>query len=529
MAGLEFARQFEVALDRHSIIEGEDWKKRLGALIADADSVLFLLSPDSARSEICVWEIDEAWRLSKRILPVLVRPLGSLSAPERLAALNYVRFDEGRSFMAGLNALVRALNTDVDWLREHTRILSRALEWQAAGRNANRMLTGTDIGIAKAWIARRPKDAPEVTDLQISFIRASEVEEAERWNAERMRLEEVATAQSESATALADREAAVQKLSRRTTFGLISAGGLTTTAGGLAWWGTDAERRFQVERRKAAEAERSAADTLMNQEAMREDIAGQLTVYAAGPDQEALDGPADSNSPFTQSMIEELADERTSLQTAVAKATRKVQALAAKEGHIQRPYLATDLSASIYLFRKPNTRVLKALVVSADRWQGTINGNYTQIASSNSGRDGTAWEGLLRKAGFDVQTLWNPLRDRAVLALADLVGETSESPNELSSTSRLGTSSALPSNKESLIRGNSLAIVFYSGVGFVDGNEPYLGLTGSGFGKADDMLKNAISLYSIQQLLRRRYAASVLVMDTCFTPLRQVRNNQTER
>jgi hypothetical protein len=73
---LEFADQldaalnacgFECVIDRHGISGGEDWKRRLGNLISEADTVVFVLSPTSAHSEICTWEAAEAERLSKRI------------------------------------------------------------------------------------------------------------------------------------------------------------------------------------------------------------------------------------------------------------------------------------------------------------------------------------------------------------------------------------------------------------------------------------------------------------------------------
>jgi hypothetical protein len=41
---------FESVIDRHGISGGEDWKRRLGSLISEADTVLFMLSPSSARS-----------------------------------------------------------------------------------------------------------------------------------------------------------------------------------------------------------------------------------------------------------------------------------------------------------------------------------------------------------------------------------------------------------------------------------------------------------------------------------------------
>lgn len=206
----------EPTIDRQGISGGEDWRRRLGGLIRDAETVVFVLSPSSAGSETCGWEVDEAARLGKRILPVVCRPLENAVAPPRLQNLNYVFFyaerkTPGSGFGAGLERLVAALNTDLDWLREHTRYLQRATEWDAGGRPENRLLSGADIATAKAWVARRPKDAPEPTALQLDFIRASENWETQQQSEERKRLEEMARAQEERAKALADTELAQKR------------------------------------------------------------------------------------------------------------------------------------------------------------------------------------------------------------------------------------------------------------------------------------------------------------------------------
>ena len=108
---------FECLIDRHGISGGEDWKRRLGNLIREADTVVFVLSPSSARSEICDWEVEEAAGLNKRILPVNCRPLEGVSPPPRLRELNYIFFYEepklsGSGFGTGLAKLIAALNTD---------------------------------------------------------------------------------------------------------------------------------------------------------------------------------------------------------------------------------------------------------------------------------------------------------------------------------------------------------------------------------------------------------------------------------
>ncbi len=153
---------FGASIDRQGISGGEEWEARLGALIRDADTVVFVLSPSSARSKTCAWEVEEAVRLRKRIIPVLCRPLEDASPPPQLADLNYIFFYAeprfpGSGFGSGLVRLASALNTDLDWLREHTRYLQRATEWDVGGRPTNRLLSGPDVSAAKDWATRRPK------------------------------------------------------------------------------------------------------------------------------------------------------------------------------------------------------------------------------------------------------------------------------------------------------------------------------------------------------------------------------------
>jgi hypothetical protein len=96
-------------------------------------------------------------------------------------------------------------------LREHTRYLQRASEWDAGGRLANRLLSGTDIASAKAWAASRPKATPAPTALHLDFIRASEAEESRQQSAEAQRLRQLAEAQAEREAAFAEMAAAQER------------------------------------------------------------------------------------------------------------------------------------------------------------------------------------------------------------------------------------------------------------------------------------------------------------------------------
>jgi TPR repeat protein len=230
---------FECFIDRHGISGGEEWKRRLSNLISEADTVVFVLSPTSARSEICAWEVKEAARLGKRILPANWLPLEGASPPPQLRDLNYIFFYEepkvpDSGFGTGLAKLIAALNTDFDWLREHTRYLQRATEWDRGGRPANRLLSGDDIAEAKAWAAHRPKNAPEPTALHLDFIRASEEEAEARSSAQRKQLEAMAAAQAERETALKKVEEAQRKRARIRNIAFVVVSSLVVLAGFFA-------------------------------------------------------------------------------------------------------------------------------------------------------------------------------------------------------------------------------------------------------------------------------------------------------
>ena len=293
-AALGFAG-FGTTIDRHGISAGEDWQTRLGALIRDSDTVVFVLSPSSARSKTCAWEVEEAVRVGKRILPVICRSLEDVSPPPQLAKLNYIYFFAeprfpGSGFGVGLVGLASALNTDLDWLCEHTRSLQRATEWDAGGRPANWLLSGPDSASAKAWAARRPKYAPEPTALQLDFIKASEAEAVRQQSAEAQRLQQVAEALAEREKAQeqeADarkreaeaqkREAEAQKreaeqakrVTRRTQIGLAVAVVFLVAAIGSAF--------VAYQQRQTALQATATAETERNNALEQRDLAQQAT------------------------------------------------------------------------------------------------------------------------------------------------------------------------------------------------------------------------------------------------------------
>src|SRR5215208_651982 len=108
------ARAIEVAIDRTDIYAFEDWWKRVETLIAQCDTIIFLLSPDSLRAEsIAQKEVAFAASLNKRFAPIVWRPLNDSAVPEPLRRLNFILFEDETRFDESMNRLVEALETDI--------------------------------------------------------------------------------------------------------------------------------------------------------------------------------------------------------------------------------------------------------------------------------------------------------------------------------------------------------------------------------------------------------------------------------
>jgi len=153
----------------------DEWWKRLQEMIASADVMVFLVSPDSAQSAVCDEEIAYARALGKRILAVLARPVDFARAPPRLSALNVrIDFSEGGpGFEAALAQAVSALEMNVGWHREGRKYFARVQEWDTAGRPKSRLLREGAVEEAERWALARPRNEPEPGELFLAWIAAS--------------------------------------------------------------------------------------------------------------------------------------------------------------------------------------------------------------------------------------------------------------------------------------------------------------------------------------------------------------------
>src|SRR5690606_24924210 len=148
------------------------WLARIRSAIDEADAFLFVISPDSVASEVCAAELDHAIRQHKRLIPVLHREVADGAVREELAELNYAFARDTDDLDEAGDRLIAALDTDLEWVRAHTRLLVRAREWEEGGREPSFTLRGRDLEAFEEWLAKSPDREPAPTGLQAEYLLA---------------------------------------------------------------------------------------------------------------------------------------------------------------------------------------------------------------------------------------------------------------------------------------------------------------------------------------------------------------------
>src|SRR5438132_1015451 len=109
-------QQRDVWIDLEDIRPTAEWLKAVFAGIEAANSVVFVLSPDSAASEVCRNELAHASDHHKRLIPVVYREVAPSSVPAELSARQWILFRDGDDPQAAFQAVLAALDTDLEWV-----------------------------------------------------------------------------------------------------------------------------------------------------------------------------------------------------------------------------------------------------------------------------------------------------------------------------------------------------------------------------------------------------------------------------
>jgi TIR domain/WD domain, G-beta repeat len=173
-------RDYDVWVDLENIPPTAEWLAEVYSGIEGSDVFVFVISPDSIASKVCQQELAHAVEHNKRLVPIVCREVDSEDVPESLRSRNWIFLRDSDDHEEGFQEVVDALNTDLDWLHEHTRLLTRAIEWDKGERDNSFVLRGSDLRTAEEWQAKAGDKEPKLTPLQTEYILASRRAETRR-------------------------------------------------------------------------------------------------------------------------------------------------------------------------------------------------------------------------------------------------------------------------------------------------------------------------------------------------------------
>src|SRR5215203_4352312 len=223
-------RDRETWVDLEEIRPTEEWLAGVYAGIEGSNAFLFVISPESVELKGCLQELAHAVEHNKRLVPIVRQDVDDEAVPESLRSPQWIFFRVGDDFEEAFQELVDALDTDLDWVHAHTRLLTRAIEWDNNGRDNSFVLRGSDLQTAEEWQVRAADKEPKLTALQSEYI-------------------------------LAGRRAATRR--QRTTLGAVLVGLVVAVAlGSLALWQRNVaedQRNKAIDQRHVAERQAKIA------------------------------------------------------------------------------------------------------------------------------------------------------------------------------------------------------------------------------------------------------------------------------
>jgi tetratricopeptide (TPR) repeat protein len=204
------ARNRQIWIDWSNIRPTAEWWEEITKGIELSNNFIFIISNHSLASFVCNLEIEYARSLNKRIVPVLISGIDVTNAHEqlmqrqlndferallhdfdlltlarenwtRLAAIDRISFESPTNFDALVRKLSDALDLDIEYVDEHTRLLTRANEWNRRSQSPSFILYGDDLRGAERWLTGSERKDPQPTELQRKYIATSRrVEKARR-------------------------------------------------------------------------------------------------------------------------------------------------------------------------------------------------------------------------------------------------------------------------------------------------------------------------------------------------------------
>ncbi|MCI4661424.1 MAG: toll/interleukin-1 receptor domain-containing protein [Neomegalonema sp.] len=161
-------------IDSIGIEPGEDWQGRLLSEIIRSDKFVALISNNYISSEICLWEIGTAIKLSKQIIPIRIDDFEVENIPQNIAALNIIDGMSDELLSANKEKVSSAIRSDYRWERGKADISELAHNWRRKGRKISDLILSRDrVKTIDDWRRNRPRGCSDIGSIEIEYIESS--------------------------------------------------------------------------------------------------------------------------------------------------------------------------------------------------------------------------------------------------------------------------------------------------------------------------------------------------------------------
>jgi len=103
-------------------------------------------------------------------VPVVFHDVEDDQVHSAMSAHNWVFLREEDDFDANFELLIDALDTDLDYVREHTRLLTLAIDWDKNQRRRSAVLRGQELQTAEGWLAQSGSKDPQPAELHREYL-----------------------------------------------------------------------------------------------------------------------------------------------------------------------------------------------------------------------------------------------------------------------------------------------------------------------------------------------------------------------
>ncbi len=179
-----------ICTEQTALKKGIEFESEINRGVEGANNFVYLISPDALKSEYCQQELALALKYNKRIIPLLIKPIGEHAIlanisnfltrilrlqdlienyigqnglvpsteldeiPPQFRALQIIDLrghEDELKYDEGVKKLLKELNQDKSYYEKHKILLVKALKWQRQNHNPSLLLRGYNLEHMSAW------------------------------------------------------------------------------------------------------------------------------------------------------------------------------------------------------------------------------------------------------------------------------------------------------------------------------------------------------------------------------------------